>query len=295
MGTTFVSTDLAARIEGAEARLSASVGHAVCARNSDDVAFVEEIGGGVAVYTGPSSPMNKMIGIGFGGAVPEERLRRIEEKFSSRNSPLQAEVSTLAEPELAAQLTRRGYVLQGFENVLGRPIAPHDANCDRFDSIDISVSQDREDDARWLDVAITGFLNPDRQGVHSEPLPPRKTLEGALGDFTEALGFRRYFARIDGQIAGVATVRFDTGLAQLCGAATLPAFRRRGVQTALLQRRLGDAFDAGCDLALMTTQPGSKSQQNGHRQGFELLFSRALLVKTPQSVPWNPNPVSLNR
>jgi hypothetical protein len=59
----------------------------------------------------------------------------------------------------------------------------------------------------------------------------------------------------------------------------LPVFRRRGVQTALLRRRLADAYEAGCELALLTTSPGSKSQENGHRQGFELLYSRALLVR----------------
>jgi GNAT superfamily N-acetyltransferase len=282
MGTTFVSTDLAARIDRAEARLSASIGQAVCERKTSRDAFVEEIGGGVAVYTGPSSPMNKMIGIGFGTALPDDGLEHIEEQFKSRAALLQAEVSTLADPEVAARLTRRGYILQGFENVLGRAIARHDAEGDRQDAIDIGLSRGGEDEGRWLDVAITGFLHPDQQGVQAQPLPPRETLEAALGDFTDGLGFRRYFARVGGQIAGVATLRLDDGLAQLCGAATLPAFRRRGVQTALLRRRLADAFDAGCDLALLTTAPGSKSQQNGHRQGFELLFSRALLVKSPR-------------
>jgi hypothetical protein len=46
-----------------------------------------------------------------------------------------------------------------------------------------------------------------------------------------------------------------------------------------LRRRLADACEAGCELALLTTSPGSKSQENGHRQGFELLYSRALLVR----------------
>jgi hypothetical protein len=50
-----------------------------------------------------------------------------------------------------------------------------------------------------------------------------------------------------------------------------------------LRRRLADALDAGCDLAIMTTQPGSKSAENGSRQGFELLYSRARLVKPAAS------------
>ena len=33
--------------------------------------------------------------------------------------------------------------------------------------------------------------------------------------------------------------------------------------------------------AVITTQPGSKSQQNAQRQGFDLLYTRAVLVKQP--------------
>jgi hypothetical protein len=32
-------------------------------------------------------------------------------------------------------------------------------------------------------------------------------------------------------------------------------------------------------IAVVTTQPGSKSQQNVQRQGFDLLYTRAVLVK----------------
>jgi hypothetical protein len=53
------------------------------------------------------------------------------------------------------------------------------------------------------------------------------------------------------------------------------------VQTALLSARLADAAVAGCDVAVITTQPGSKSQQNAQRQGFDLLYTRAVLVKQP--------------
>jgi ribosomal protein S18 acetylase RimI-like enzyme len=73
-------------------------------------------------------------------------------------------------------------------------------------------------------------------------------------------------------------MRIDRGIAQLCGAATLPEQRRRGVQSALLDRRLADAGTAGCDLAVVTTQPGSKSHENVQKFGFELLYTRAVLL-----------------
>lgn len=65
----------------------------------------------------------------------------------------------------------------------------------------------------------------------------------------------------------------------MCGAATLPVFRRRGIQTALLERRLVDARAAKCKLTVVTTQPGSKSQANSQRRGFQLLYTRAILIR----------------
>jgi ribosomal protein S18 acetylase RimI-like enzyme len=276
----FASTALGRRIERAEARLSASLGRTVIAGERAAQAFVRELAGGVAVYTGPASPMNKMIGVGFDGTPSDEELRAVENDFRERSAPLQAEVATLADPALVAELTRRGYILQNFENVLGRPIVSADAAAAGDSPIRIDAMQAHEH-AAWLDAAYTGFAHPDGVGVPGDELPPREAFDAAMGPFVTAEGFRRYMARIGGDLAGVATLRIDDGVAQLCGAATLPAFRRRGVQAALLRQRLADGVEAGCDLAVMTTQPGSTSQQNGQRQGFALLYTRAVLVRQP--------------
>ena len=243
----------------------------------EGAAFVDAIGGGVAVYTGPASPMNKMIGAGFDGVPSETQLGTIEEKFRQRSAPLQAEVATLADPAFVARLTTRGYVLQNFENVMGRVIRDEDAG--RPDGISINVMGSDSAEA-WLDAALTGFMHPDGMGVPADELPPREAMEAAMRPFAGTEGFRRYGAWIDGELAGVASLRLDDGIAQLCGAATIPAFRRRGVQAALLRRRLADSVSAGCDLAVLTVQPGSTSQENGHRQGFALLYARAILVRT---------------
>lgn len=51
------------------------------------------------------------------------------------------------------------------------------------------------------------------------------------------------------------------------------------MQTVLLSARLVDAAAAGCEVAVIVTQPGSKSQQNSQRRGFDLLYTGATLVK----------------
>jgi hypothetical protein len=77
-------------------------------------------------------------------------------------------------------------------------------------------------------------------------------------------------------MAGGASFRLADGVAQLTGAATAPAHRRHGIQTAQLAAR---PAAADCDVAVVTTQPSSKSQQNVQGRGFDLLYTRAVLVK----------------
>jgi GNAT superfamily N-acetyltransferase len=122
--------------------------------------------------------------------------------------------------------------------------------------------------------------HPDVQGVPSHEEFPREVVVRAERDLAAA-GAVRYAALRDGVIVGGASFRLAEGIAQLTGAATAPAHRRRGVQTALLSARLADAAAAGCGIAVVTTQPASKSQQNVQRRGFDLLYTRAILVKQP--------------
>jgi GNAT superfamily N-acetyltransferase len=64
------------------------------------------------------------------------------------------------------------------------------------------------------------------------------------------------------------------GVAIFAGASTIPAWRRRGAQQALLETRFQYALQAGCDLAMMVAEPGSSSQRNAERQGFRIAYTR---------------------
>ena len=111
----------------------------------------------------------------------------------------------------------------------------------------------------------------------------REAVEEVFSDFGVTPGVTLYLARRAEAIAGGGSLRISDGLAQLSGAATLPAHRRRGVQSALLRARLLDAANRGCDLAVVTTEPASKSQENVQRAGFTLLYPRAILVRRPRT------------
>lgn len=275
----FAGTALAARIERAECRLLADSAAAAARRHPGTGVFETALAGGIATYTAPGSPLNKVAGLGFGGPLDEEALAAVERVFAERGSPVQAELASLADPSIGRRLTARGYVLQGVEHVLGRrlPVAPH---APRPAGVEVAPSP-LEELALWLDVVMTGFESPDDQGVPSHESYPRDLAESVMADMASADGFSRYLARREGVPAGGASLRLFDGVAHLCGAATRPEHRRRGVQSALLGTRLEVAAAAGCDVAVVTTQPGSKSQENAQRQGFELLYTRTILVRTP--------------
>jgi len=269
----FGSTKLAERIELAEARLIADASVAA-GRRTGGVGFVTWIARGVASFAEPGSPLNKVTGLGFAGLPDAAALAAVERAFAVRDAAVQVELANLADPAIGALLTGRGYQLVSYENVLGVALP---AEAAPVVGVDIARSGDDEVEM-WLDVVVDGFAHPDGQGVATPEEVERGVVATAVRDFTAA-DARRYLARRDGVIAGGASMRITDGVAQLTGAATTPQQRRRGVQTALLSARLADAADAGCDIAVVTTQPGSKSQQNVQRRGFDLLYTRAVLVK----------------
>ncbi|HYK89147.1 MAG TPA: GNAT family N-acetyltransferase [Acidobacteriota bacterium] len=269
------------RIDGFESRGSKAIGEAAKRRNPDARPFVRPLGQGIAVYSGPDSPANKIIGVGFHEEVEDEVLEEIEQAYFERGSVVQAEIATLVSHTVHTLFTSRGYLLQGFENVLGSNLAELNMLPAENEGMEIEIVQPREIDT-WIEVVITGFEHPDDTGSGSGvSLPTRQAIKDAFAAFLEVPGFRAYLTRVGGAPAGGGGLRIDEGIAQLCGASTLPDFRRRGIQGALLRRRLQDARRAGCDLGIMTSQPGSRSHFNAQRQGFVLLYSRAVLVKAP--------------
>lgn len=267
---------LALRIDGAAARLNSGI--AGLARSLYPEAFALPIAGGVASYCGPGSPINKLIGLGLNEPIDEAQLDSIERAFFVHAAPVQAEVASLAMSLNFPIFGRRGYTFQGFEDVLGLDLTPKLP----VPPPQVTIATVTPDTLPlWLDTLAAGALSDGTGPGPSPDEPSHEALRVALRQIAQAPGARVYLAYLSGQPVGGASLCLTDGVAQLSGAATLPAFRRRGVQTALLRVRLREAQRDGCSLATITTQPGSTSQVNARRQGFELLYTRALLVKSP--------------
>jgi GNAT superfamily N-acetyltransferase len=274
----FADAALAARIDRAEARLCADIAACVRLRGSEQVPIVLPISGGQAVYVGASSPINKVIGLGFDAALDGEALERVEGAWRDRGEPVRIELSVLTDPSLGTTLTDRGYRLHGFENLLGMPLG-RAVVATEIEEVDVYVATEADFET-WIDIAVEAFTNLD--GTGSVPPDPveRDILRSTIEQMKDVPGFVRYLARVNGPPAGEAAMRIDGDLAQFAGAGTLPHARGRGIQKAFLHRRVSDARNAGCTLAVVTTAPGTRSQANVMRHGFELLYTRAILVKS---------------
>lgn len=89
----------------------------------------------------------------------------------------------------------------------------------------------------------------------------------------------QYIAEIDGQPAGIAVLFIHDHVADCFLSATLPQFRGRGVQTALIERRLLDGMERGCTLATSQTVVNNASPRNMARRGFQPLYRRWIYGK----------------
>jgi ribosomal protein S18 acetylase RimI-like enzyme len=112
----------------------------------------------------------------------------------------------------------------------------------------------------------------------SVDIPNGVTIRRPLFHFPEALTF---LASVDGMpIAGAAgRVIPEHRVFALFGAGTLPDFRGRGIQTALLRTRMKAAANAGCEVAVVITRGGTTSERNCIRLGFQIAYSKATVIK----------------
>lgn len=127
----------------------------------------------------------------------------------------------------------------------------------------LGISEVDRDDPRYLDTLLGGY------GVSPDARDLRRVFAIEHG----TAGLRRYLVTVDGEPAAAAGLFTPDGASILAGAATLPRFRGRGGQTALITRRVADA-GAESDLVVVTAALGSPSHANLTRLGFQLTHTR---------------------
>ena len=87
----------------------------------------------------------------------------------------------------------------------------------------------------------------------------------------------------NGETVAAGTLALNGEIATLFSTSTLPTYRKRGLQTALLDWRLKFAKEQGARIATIETAPDSDSQRNVERMGFRLAYVTSHLKKTMSS------------
>jgi len=94
------------------------------------------------------------------------------------------------------------------------------------------------------------------------------------GVSAQCAGAYPYIAELDGKAIATGMLFIQDDIAMLAGASTVPAGRNQGAQNALLAARMKFAAEKGCSLAIMGALPGSQSQKNAQKNGFQIAYTR---------------------
>jgi GNAT superfamily N-acetyltransferase len=261
-----VTNSLARRLETAEAIDAAGCAEAQCRVDPSCDAVVKPIAGGVAVFCGSESPLTHSLGLGMHGPVSAGELDELEAFFQDRGALVTVDLCPHSDPTFRDLLSDRGYRILEFINVMVRTISADDL----IAAPDIDIRRaDADQDELYVKTVIGGFFSREdltEQEIH---------LGTTMFHMPCTSG---YLAWIDGQTAGGGGLSIRNKVASFFGDATRPAFRSRGVHSAIIRARLIAAQQAGCDLATAGAVPGSSSQHNYERLGFQIAYTKTTMV-----------------
>ena len=254
----FADLLLARRIEAAEAANARG-----CTAIHPQAATLD-IAGGCAVFVGAESPLSHAVGMGLSGPVTGPEIDRLEAFYRSRGGKVSVELCPLADLGILATLGDRGYRVTEFNNVLVKRLAGA--------AIVLTPRVRRalpDETDIWSHTVGRGFFE-----VHE-----LTTEEMDVGRAICAMpGALCYLGVTEsGELAGGAAAAVYSGLATLFADSTIAQYRRAGLHRELIAARLNEALAQGCDLATASTLPGSASQRNYERMGFEVVYTRVTL------------------
>lgn len=235
----------------------------------------------VTRYSGPGNPMNAEImrlGNVIATKVPfvpgnplmnratgiesKDEFQEVARFYTATQQPYWVEVTPATPIEVTdALITEDFKVTSSASSLYASPLpstTPHE-----IDIIEVGESEL----TTFLDTINIGFGMPDT------------VLEGMRANqsfWKQVDHWHLFLARIDGVPVGAAMLSMQDDAGYLAAASTLPEFRHRGVQTALLATRIEKARAQGAKLVTGQAEWGGSSQGNMQRAGLQISHVRVL-------------------
>ncbi len=257
--------DLSRKLERTEARANADFVETRARLDPLSGAAWIEVGGAYAMFDSPESPLTQTFGLGLFEDATAEHLDEIEAFFRERGAPVFHEVSPMADPSLLGLLGGRGYQPIELTSVMYRELDEPIKTRDRTSGLTTRVIDSSEVEL-WAQTSADAWI----------------TEHEALGEFmfnfgsinAQCKGAFPYIAELSGRPIATGMLFIYDDICMLAGASTIPDARNQGAQTALLEDRLTFATASGCKLAIMGAAPGSQSQKNAQKNGFDIAYTR---------------------
>lgn len=221
----------------------------------------QSFGAGRAVYCGRKSPLSQVYAWGLSGTVQADELDFIEHFYRERGMGVRIRVCPYADQSVLPLLGMRGYTLRSLMNVFAFPLKGYSARPMDIRGLEIRMVTER-DARKWFDLIGAG-------GDWAEP-------DGASFMTIRCVAkpsSRFYLAYLNGRPVSGGALEIHDGVASLIASDTLPEYKRHGLHAAILRARLEISAQAGCEVAILKTRPGSSTQTNALREGFELVYT----------------------
>lgn len=220
----------------------------------------QPLGQGWLVADSLGSWADYAVGLGMDGPEPQGRAQALIDYYVCRGRVPRVQVPDGVDPSWRASLTSLGFREYESEVVLMRPlgdIRSQQQDPITFQTVDPSNAAQVAD---WVQAQALGF------SPHQTPPEGAKVIAARVVRSPRSLCLLVFW---EGALAASGGLEFYEQSAVLFGGATLPAFRKRGLQSALIHRRCLLAQKRGAAYVLIGSQPGGPTERNARRAGFE--------------------------
>jgi hypothetical protein len=171
-------------------------------------------------------------------------------------------VARTGDAALCRELAAQGFFASDVHTSLIRDTSPVDKAARAGDVEQVTTPAVLEE---FLDAYCRGWGVPDSEGFKNNVRP-----------WLGRSGWSLFLAREGGKPVATAILYIADKVAYLADASCGPAFRRRGLQLALLERRINEAIAAGVDFICSGAAFQSGSHRNMERSGMRIQFVRSI-------------------
>lgn len=231
------------------------------------VQSVLNISGGAACFSGTDSFLTQVIGWGFDTERDRfgEDIADIEQFYRQQGHPqVDIELCPLVPHWLPLQLGKRGYQLTEMNTISILDLRQQGVQRHSNNTSCLIRPMEKSELSAWARVVAHGFNCLEA--------------EEHFYRYASARNVTAFAALVDNNLVAGGTIAIHDGIGDLGVTSTLPLYRGKGLQKALLFSRLQFAKEQGAQLAVVTTAPGSVSELNCQKAGFHCAYTRVKLT-----------------